>query len=166
MTRDEARSRATEIAAGLNWPWDTATIQVRSWRVWPFARVWQVKSCVEQSNTIAFMRINDRSRAMISGRVTFASPATPTAKKHNLPLLWSVIDLLLGEVFMPVYSALFLLGLMALVIGRRCGSFPTQTIGWCLISPLALWFLAIFGVVMPLDYVRRRFLRWQSRKNH
>ena len=73
MTADEAQQRATEIAASLNWPWDAAALSVRSWRVWPFARVWRIESRVAKDGAITWMRLNDRSRAMVFGRVRYTA---------------------------------------------------------------------------------------------
>jgi hypothetical protein len=71
MTADEAQRRATEIAASLNWPWDAAALSIRSWRVWPFARVWRVESRVANTGALVRMRLNDRIRAMTFGRVRY-----------------------------------------------------------------------------------------------
>jgi hypothetical protein len=71
MTADEVRRRATKIAQSLNWPWDAAALDVRSWRIWPFPHVWLVKSRVVRDRAIATMRINDRTQKMVSGRVRY-----------------------------------------------------------------------------------------------
>ena len=71
MTRLEAEARATEIAESLNWPWDPTNLSVRTWRVWPFQRVWRVESRVVDSGAIAWMRVGDRSRAMLFGQVFY-----------------------------------------------------------------------------------------------
>jgi hypothetical protein len=71
MTADEAQARATEIAASLHWPWDAAALSVRSWRIWPFPRVWRVESRAAKDGAIVWMRLNDRSRAMVFGRVRY-----------------------------------------------------------------------------------------------
>lgn len=71
MTEAEAIQRANEIAEELNWPWDAAAVLVKSWRVWPLARVWQITSDVQRDNAVAMMRINDRTQKMVFGRVTY-----------------------------------------------------------------------------------------------
>jgi hypothetical protein len=75
MMQDEVKRRATELATKLNWPWDVNALEVRSWRLWPFARVWSVKSRVAGDNAIAMMRINDRTRKMVFGRVRYERSA-------------------------------------------------------------------------------------------
>lgn len=71
MTRFEAEARATEIAESLNWPWDPSKISVRSWRVWPFQRVWRLESRVIDFGAITWMRVGDRNGEMLFGRVTY-----------------------------------------------------------------------------------------------
>jgi|GEM_PF-5240320 len=71
MTRLEAEARATEIAESLNWPWDPTNLSARTWRVWPFQRVWRVESRVGDEGAIAWMRVGGRNRAMLFGQVFY-----------------------------------------------------------------------------------------------
>jgi hypothetical protein len=76
MTDKGARDRAAQIAEELNWPWDAAEVDVRSLRVWPFPRVWRVRSrvVVDGAGVTTFMRINDRDGEMRFGRVRYGKP--------------------------------------------------------------------------------------------
>jgi hypothetical protein len=76
MDHEEALIQATQIASSKNWPWDVTATTVRSWRIWPFPRVWEISSRVVASNYTSLMRINDRSRKMTFGRVIYHATTT------------------------------------------------------------------------------------------
>lgn len=87
MTQEQAKLRATELATKLNWPWDANALEVRSWRVWPFSRVWRIISRVPKDNAVAMMRINDRTRKMVFGRVRYEPTEDSTNKIAGYPAL-------------------------------------------------------------------------------
>jgi small-conductance mechanosensitive channel len=164
MTRDEAQRLATQIAESLKWPWDPAAIHVRTWRLWPLPRVWQVRSHVSRDNAVATMQISDRSRKLIQGRVAYVTPSDVRTPTMGWPLLRSVINLLLGEVVVPIYCLFFLVGLVMLLIARHKANAGFQIAGCCLMAPMAAWFAGLFLVVLPVDYVRRTVSRRRSQK--
>ncbi|HEX8340562.1 MAG TPA: hypothetical protein VF624_06595 [Tepidisphaeraceae bacterium] len=62
-----------------------------------------------------------------------------------------LFDLLTGETFVPVYSLLFLTGLIGVWLTERSSHVYLNTAGWCLMVPLALWFVVLFGILLPLS---------------
>ncbi len=71
VTRDDAVHIAERFSARNNRPWDARYIRVRTWRLWPFARVWSIRSYVPSDGAINKVRLNGGNGKVLFSHIRY-----------------------------------------------------------------------------------------------